>query len=158
MQRLPPDTTELDFLIVSDGGDPTVAWRIVSLIRERVARFSALVPQAAYSAATLIVLGADEVVMHPNGNLGPTDPQIRVQRTGKDGSREAVGFGSEDLMAFLRFCRDQVGLKEPAHLLAMFSKFCEEVTAVGVGHSRPQFLAERYPWRATASASYDRQG
>ena len=64
LQRLPPGTTELDFLIVSDGGDPTVAWRIVSLIRERAANFSALVPQAAYSAATLIVLGADEVVMH----------------------------------------------------------------------------------------------
>lgn len=69
LQRLPAGAKELDLLIVSDGGDPTVAWRIVSLIRERATKFSALVPQAAYSAATLIVLGADEVVMHPNGNL-----------------------------------------------------------------------------------------
>src|SRR5467141_319672 len=108
LQRLPAGAQELDLLIVSDGGDPTVAWRIVSLIRERVTKFSALVPQAAYSAATLIVLGADEVVMHPNGNLGPTDPQIRIQRrSGKDGATDAVGFGSEDLMAFLRFSRDQ---------------------------------------------------
>lgn len=135
LQHLPKATKELDLLIVSDGGDPTVAWRIVSLIRERVARFSALVPQAAYSAATLIVLGADEVVMHPNGNLGPTDPQIRVQRrSGKDGATEAVGFGSEDLMAFLRFSRDQVGLKEPEHMLAVYSKFCDEVTDAGRRH------------------------
>lgn len=136
LQRLPAGTKELDLLIVSDGGDPTVAWRIVSLIRERATKFSALVPQAAYSAATLIVLGADEVVMHPNGNLGPTDPQIRVQRrSGKDGATEAVGFGSEDLMAFLRFSRDQVGLKEPEHMLAVYSKFCDEVTTLGVGIS-----------------------
>lgn len=136
LQRLPEGTNELDLLIVSDGGDPTVSWRIVSLIRERAAKFSALVPQAAYSAATLIVLGADEVVMHPNGNLGPTDPQIRVQRrSGKDGATEAVGFGSEDLMAFLRFSREQVGLKEPEHILAVYSKFCDEVTTLGVGIS-----------------------
>lgn len=136
LQRLPAGTKELDLLIVSDGGDPTVSWRIVSLIRERVTRFSALVPQAAYSAATLIVLGADEVVMHPNGNLGPTDPQIRVQRrSGKDGLTESVAFGSEDLMAFLRFSRDHVGLKDPEHMLAVYSKFCDEVTTLGVGTS-----------------------
>ena|SRR2546422_2802634 len=52
LQRLPAGTKELDLMIVSDGGDPTVAWRMVSLIRERATKFSALVPQAAYSAAT----------------------------------------------------------------------------------------------------------
>ncbi len=136
LECLPAGTKNLDLLIVSDGGDPTVAWRIVSLIRERAEKFSALIPQAAYSAATLIVLGADEVVMHPNGNLGPTDPQIRVpRRSGKDGAVEAVGFGSEDLMAFLQFSREQVGLKDPEHLLAVYSKFCDEVTTLGVGIS-----------------------
>src|SRR5262249_33300273 len=90
----------------------------------------------AYSAATLIVLGADEVVMHPNGNLGPTDPQIQIRRPpDKDGNARAVGFGSEDLMAFLRFSREQVGLKDPAHLLSVYSKFCDAVGAVGVGVS-----------------------
>jgi hypothetical protein len=136
LQRLPEDNKELDLLIVSDGGDPTVAWRIVSLIRERATKFSVFVPQAAYSAATLIVLGADEVVMHPNGNLGPTDPQIRIQRrSGKDGATDAVVFGSEDLMAFLRFSRDQVGLNAPEQMLSVYSKFCDEVGTVGVGVS-----------------------
>src|SRR5437588_11893040 len=56
LQALPQGTKALDLLLVSQGGDPTVAWRIVSLIRERVEKFSVLVPQAAFSAATLIVL------------------------------------------------------------------------------------------------------
>lgn len=134
LQLLPHDTKEIDFLIVSDGGDPTVAWRIVSLIRERVQRLTVLVPQAAYSAATLVVLGADEVVMHPNGNLGPTDPQIRTQRRGQNGGTDAVAFGSEDLMAYLRFAKDQVGLSTE-QMLAVYSKFCDEVGAVALGVS-----------------------
>jgi hypothetical protein len=74
--------------------------------------------------------------MHPNGNLGPTDPQIRIQRRSpKDGSVEALSFGSEDLMAFLNFSRDQVGLKDPQQMVTVYSKFCDEVSAMGVGVS-----------------------
>lgn len=130
LQALPKKTKALDLLLVSSGGDPTVAWRVVSLIRERVEKFSVLVPQAAFSAATLIVLGADEVVMHPNGNLGPTDPQIT--KAGKQPS-ETVRFGSEDLSAFLKFAKETVGLKEQPLIAQVFQRFCDEVGAVGVG-------------------------
>lgn len=78
LEALPNDTESLDLLVVSNGGDPTVAFRIMTLIRERVKKVSILIPQAAYSAATLLALGADEIVMHRNGNLGPVDPQISV--------------------------------------------------------------------------------
>src|ERR1039458_1188326 len=110
LQALPAGTKALDLLLVSYGGDPTVAWRIVSLIRERCDKFSVLVPHAAFSAATLIVLGADEIIMHPNGNLGPTDPQIQVPKSGKP--NEAVRFGSEDLASFLKYVKDNVGKDE----------------------------------------------
>ena len=109
LQALEPATEALDLLLVSDGGDPTVAWSIVSLIRERVKEFAVLVPQAAYSAATLIALGADEIVMHPNGNLGPVDPQIRTIRRSESGNEEQLQFGAEDLNSFLRFTKDTVG-------------------------------------------------
>lgn len=101
LEALPSNVKSLDLMIVSTGGDPTVAWQIVSLIRERVSRFSVLVPDAAFSAATLIALGADEIVMHPNGNLGPVDPQLHSRRRGPDGSEHFVSFGSEDLRAYL---------------------------------------------------------
>jgi hypothetical protein len=126
LQALPPGTKKLDLLIGSNGGDGTVAWRIVSLIRERVESFSVLVPQAAFSAATLIALGADEIVMHPNGNLGPTDPQITNHAKG-------VHFGSEDLAAFLKFARDEVGLNDQMPMLELFKQFCAEVGYVGIG-------------------------
>jgi ClpP class serine protease len=43
----------------------------MSLLREKVKDVAILIPQAAFSAATLMALGADEIVMHPCGNLGP---------------------------------------------------------------------------------------
>jgi hypothetical protein len=134
LQELPKEADDLDLLIVSLGGDPTVAWRIVSLIRERVGKFNVLVPQAAYSAATLIALGADEIVMHPHGNLGPTDPQIQApKRKGAEGTADVIRFGSEDLGAFLRFAREEVGLSDQEYLAEAFEKFCEEVGAVPIG-------------------------
>lgn len=126
LRLLPNDASELDLYLVSNGGDGTVAWRIVSLIRERVKKFSVLVPQAAFSAATLIALGANEIVMHPYGNLGPTDPQIHNRN-------KNVQFGAQDLAAFLTFARDEVGLTDQAPLLELFKKFAEEVGFVGIG-------------------------
>ena len=127
LQILPRDTADLDLLVVSNGGDGTVAWRIASPYRERVEKFSILVPHAAFSAATLLALGANEIVMHPHGNLGPTDPQIT-------NLKKEIRFGTEDLQAFLRFAKEQVGLTDQKSLLShLFQKFSEEVGFVSVG-------------------------
>ena len=127
---LPKDAVAADLLIVSNGGDPTVAWRIMSLLRERVKTVGALVPQAAFSAATLLALGADEIVMHSCANLGPVDPQITSQRPG---TKEVVQFGSEDLTEFLRFVKDNVGLSDQDHLKSAFELFSKESGAVPIG-------------------------
>lgn len=131
---LPKDCKQADLLVVSNGGAPTVAWRIMSLLREKVSHVGVLVPQAAFSAATLLALGADEIVMHPCGNLGPVDPQITVPRH-KPGSseKEYIQFGSEDLAGFLRFVRDNVGLSDQEHLKSAFELFCKEAGAVPIG-------------------------
>ncbi|HEV3077269.1 MAG TPA: hypothetical protein VHB47_22795 [Thermoanaerobaculia bacterium] len=132
LQALPEGTTALDLLVVSHGGDPTVAWRIVSLIRERVKEFAFLAPQAAFSAATLIALGADEIIMHPHGNLGPVDPQI-VGIQQKEGKDRQIGFGAEDLSAFLDFCKHKVGLSDQQQMLEAFRLVCTEVGAIPIG-------------------------
>ncbi|HEX3149231.1 MAG TPA: hypothetical protein VHR66_14250 [Gemmataceae bacterium] len=71
LELLPNDATGVDLLVVSDGGDPMVALRIVSLIRERVSKFAMLVPSSAYSAATLLALGADEIISTQTGISAP---------------------------------------------------------------------------------------
>ena len=129
LECLPSDAKEIDFLIVSNGGDATVAWRLMTLLRERVEKVSVLVPQAAFSAATLFALGADEIVMHPNGNLGPVDPQIEVNQQGEKQQR----FGFEELASFIEFARKEVGLTDQDHVRAMFELLCTQVGTVPVG-------------------------
>jgi ATP-dependent protease ClpP protease subunit len=51
LDRLPDESKAIDFLIVSFGGDPFVAWRIMTLMRQRVDKVSVMIPQSAYSAA-----------------------------------------------------------------------------------------------------------
>ena len=125
---IPADTKHIDLLIASYGGDPMVAWRIMSLIRQRVKQVSVLIPQSAYSAATLVALGADEIVMHPNGHLGPIDMQIT---TVTEGTRR--DFSTEDISAFLDFVREKLSITDQEHLRRLFEITCKEVGSLGVG-------------------------
>lgn len=133
LRALPKGTKELDFMVISAGGDPMAAWRIVRLIRENVNKFSVLVPQMAFSAATLLALGADEIVMHPFGNLGPVDPQISVRKQGPNGEPPAeMRFGFEDMAALLEYARNDVGLTDQKHLRDIFHDFTADVGPIPV--------------------------
>ena len=67
---------KLDIFLCSNGGSGTVPWRLVSVFREFAKSFCVLVPYRAYSAASLVALGADEIVMHPFAELGPIDSTV----------------------------------------------------------------------------------
>lgn len=133
IEALPEGCKKVDLLLVSNGGDGLVAWRAISMLRERVDEIGVLIPQTAYSAATLLALGADEIVMHPFANLGPIDPQIDVSRKGDDGKTENIHFGSEDMEGFLEFAREKVGLTDQSNMLEVFRMFCKEVGTVPIG-------------------------
>jgi hypothetical protein len=130
LELLPTNAKAADILVVSNGGDPIVAWRLITLLRERVEKVGVLVPQAAYSAATLLALGADQIVMHPNGNLGPVDPQILVKKVGE---AEPQRFGFEEMASFLQFAREKVGITDQKYLHAIFDLLSKEVGPVHVG-------------------------
>jgi len=55
-------TPNIDLFLYSTGGDTMVPWRLVSMIREYCDKFSVLIPYKAHSAATMISLGADEIL------------------------------------------------------------------------------------------------
>ena len=77
-------TEPLDLLINSFGGSPDVAEKIVELCRGNARSFRVIVPNFAKSAATLVALGADEIVMSDTSQLGPIDPQfVHLVRPGQ---------------------------------------------------------------------------
>ncbi len=75
----------LALIINSPGGDGLGAERIIRVCRSysKTGRFVALVPGKAKSAATMICLGAESIVMGPTSELGPVDPQA-VFGSGQD--------------------------------------------------------------------------
>lgn len=69
---------KIDLFLFSPGGIATDAYKMGRLIREHCNNLSILVPYKAKSAATLLALAGDEIIMGPASELGPIDPQIPV--------------------------------------------------------------------------------
>ena len=70
---------ELDLIITSPGGSPEAAEAIMDYLRTRFDHIRAIVPVAAMSAATMMALACDEIVMGTHSQLGPIDPQFTIQ-------------------------------------------------------------------------------
>lgn len=73
-------STEMDLhlMLVSPGGDGEVAVRLVRSAQARCRNRTVIVPDYAKSAATLLALGAHEILMGPTSDLGPVDPQFPI--------------------------------------------------------------------------------
>jgi hypothetical protein len=71
-----------DLLIHSGGGDVNVAYQMIEVLRMHSKALRAVVPLYAKSAATLLCLGADEIVVDELAQLGPLDTQIIEERKG----------------------------------------------------------------------------
>ena len=69
---------DIDLLLQSPGGDIDIAEKLVYLCRARAKAFRMIVPESAKSAATLIALAGDVIVMSDTSELGPIDPQVIV--------------------------------------------------------------------------------
>lgn len=70
----------LYLLLSSPGGDGLAAERIINICRtySDTGEFSVIVPSKAKSAATMICLGASEILMSKTSELGPIDPQLVI--------------------------------------------------------------------------------
>lgn len=66
----------LDVLIHSPGGYAEAAQALVEQIRLKFENVRFIVPQIAKSAATMLVLSGNTILMEPEAELGPIDPQI----------------------------------------------------------------------------------
>ena len=121
----------IDIIILSNGGDPIVPWRIISILRERFNNIGVLVPYTAYSAATLLALGADEIIMHPYANLGPLDPQLSFPDS--NGKQKNVGY--EDIIKYIDFVKD-VSNNEPTVLINSLDKLTKELSPTMIGFAK----------------------
>jgi hypothetical protein len=68
---------EVDLLLHSNGGDVHAAYVAARDVKRRFDRVTVFVPLAAKSAAMMLCLIADELVLGPLGELGPLDGQCQ---------------------------------------------------------------------------------
>ncbi|MCK9446694.1 hypothetical protein M0Q50_07510 [bacterium] len=120
-------TENIDLFIYSSGGDTMVPWRLVSMIREHCNKFSVLVPYKAHSAATMISLGADEIVMTDLSELSPIDPSTANVFNPQDpqNPQNRIPISVEDVMAFFDLAKNKFGIKSDEDLTKIFNKFVE---------------------------------
>ncbi|OGF21851.1 hypothetical protein A2Y83_01735 [Candidatus Falkowbacteria bacterium RBG_13_39_14] len=120
-------TENINLLLYSSGGDTMVPWRLVSMIREYCDKFSVLIPYKAHSAATMISLGADEIVMSDLSELSPIDPSTANVFNPVDpkNPQNRIPISVEDVMAFFDLAKNKFGIKSDEDLTKIFNKFVE---------------------------------
>jgi len=107
----------LDLMMNSPGGSPTTAEKIILTCRSYTESFRAIVPQSAMSAATLIAMGADSILMTETAEVGPIDPQMRMQTPQGPISRPAAAWVDAYLDLVNKMQQAIVG-KQPHHPFA----------------------------------------
>ena len=81
---------DLDLIIHSPGGSAEAAASIVRYLRKKFRNVRVFVPLAAMSAATMIALSGDVIVMGNHSQLGPIDPQLPWPATGVQAPAGAI--------------------------------------------------------------------
>ncbi|MCS6290061.1 MAG: hypothetical protein H8K10_13955 [Nitrospira sp.] len=138
---------KVDLFLCSNGGDGIVPWRLVTLIREYAEKFSVLVPYRAFSAATLTALGADSIIMHPMGMLGPTDPTVTNSFNPVEGGQR-IGISVEDVTAYIALIKEDAGIQHEEELVQAFNKLSDKVHPLALGNvkrslSQSRMMAEK---------------
>lgn len=120
-------TQNIDLFLYSSGGDTMVPWRLVSMMREYCDKFSVLIPYKAHSAATMIALGADEIVMSDLSEISPIDPSTANVFNPADAQnpQNKIPISVEDVMAYFDLAKNKFGIKNDAELAQIFNKFVE---------------------------------
>jgi hypothetical protein len=118
---------KIDLFLYSSGGDTMVPWRLVSMIREYCDEFSVLIPYKAHSSATMISLGADEIVMSDLSEISPIDPSTAnvFNPIDPQNNQSRIPISVEDVMAYVDLAKTKFGIKNDQDLTSIFNKFIE---------------------------------
>lgn len=138
----------IDVFLISNGGSAEATERIVKMLREQYQRIRFVLPANAYSAATLMCLAGDKIIMDSMATLGPIDPQINgistraILRAFEQIKEQLKAEGPAALTAYMPLLS-----KYDLHMLEM-CKRAEDLSTelAGVWLSRYMFHCDRdYP-------------
>jgi hypothetical protein len=95
--------------IKSSGGSGEASLRMVNLLREFVTDLTVLVPLECASAATMLALGADRILMGPLAQLSAVDTSLTHDLSPIDRDNDRVRVSHDELERVVRLWRAQDG-------------------------------------------------
>ncbi|MDE0518909.1 MAG: hypothetical protein OXH36_05075 [Bdellovibrionales bacterium] len=107
----------VDVLLHSPGGRPDATERLVKLLRSHFKQVDFLIPHSAYSAATMLALSGNNIILHPSATLSPIDPQInglpaRIRKNGFEKIKERISKeGPKTLPAYIPLIEKSISLE-----------------------------------------------
>lgn len=142
-QRTPKGPVEL--FLYTRGGDVLTPSRLIHLIREYAQTFNVLVPFRAYSAGTLICMGADRIIMTRMGELGPIDPSVVNAFNPQDPANPVarIPVTVEDVYSYLALARDIAGLRDEQAISQIFTLMVERIHPLALGNVHRNYLLIR---------------
>lgn len=113
---------KISLFLYSSGGSLEAPWAIANLFKEYAKKLEIIIPYRAFSAATLLCLSADEVVMTPLSVLSPIDPTgvFKIKE-------ETKPVQVEDIIGFIEFSKEKLGLVEQDALIEILKSLGSEI-------------------------------
>ena len=142
-------TKKVSLFLYTTGGDMLPPVRIVKLIRNHCDSFEVLIPYKAYSAGTLIALGADAIVMGKLGELSPVDPTTAhpFNPQHPTNPQQLMPIGVEDLNSYFLFAKEKAGIKDD-QMVEVYKMLVDKLHPLSIGNAyrtlrMAKFLTER---------------
>jgi Serine dehydrogenase proteinase len=150
LERLGKHETIYLFL-KSDGGSGQVSLRMVNLLRQHCKNFVALVPLECASAATMIALGANQILMGPTAYLTAVDTSLNHALSPVDRDNDRVSVSLDELNRVIRRWRAEhsdstenpyKSLFQYVHPLVRAHEIAGTLNSKYPSHSYPILLSE----------------
>ena len=128
----------IDLFLYSTGGITMAGYGLVNLMREYCDKLTVMIPFKAYSCATLISLGADQIIMTRMGQLSPIDPSVNhplgptVQTPNQPGLMTNVPVNVEDVVGYLDLGKKQANLRDE-DMVKAFEQISTRVNPIALG-------------------------
>jgi hypothetical protein len=142
---------KISLYIYSRGGETLAAWSIANLIRQFCTDFEVIIPSKAHSAATLICLASNRIIMTKQATIGPIDPSINTPLNpkiegGPPQARSSVSV--EAIKGFFELAKNELGIKNGRELSNILLKLSDQVHPLVLGQvyrarTQIQMLAKR---------------
>jgi hypothetical protein len=112
---------KIHLFIKSGGGNGQSSLRLVNLLRKYCDRLTALVPLECASAATMIVLGANEILMGPMAYLTAVDTSLTHSLSPIDRDNDRVSVSLDELTRVIRLWEKNEGKEKENPYQSLFA-------------------------------------